>query len=447
MKIKLISPRMSLRPMDSEYKRRMSPSLSLLTVAALTGPEHEVSLADENAAEWIPNDPTDLAGITINVDTSLRGYQIADHYRKRGIPVIMGGIHASANPDEALEHCDAVCIGDAEGNWPRILSDLQAGTLQSKYYQAAAPDLSATPPPRWNLLDPSGYLYTNIVAASRGCPFRCAFCYNSCPYVHVHRNRPIKKVLEEIERLETRHIMFIDDNFIGNPQWTRRFIDAIRPLGLTWNAAVSANIISHLDLLDAMRASGCQSLFIGFETVNQASLDSVFKHQNRRHSFDRLVHEIHSRGIMINASLVFGLDHDGPDIFQTTLDWLVASRIETMTGHILTPYPGTALFKRMEEEGRIIDRDWSHYNTAHVVYQPRKMSRRELYQGYLWIYRRFYSLRNILKRQPLEPGQRLPYFLFNFGYRKFGKFTSALAGLGFMNGLGRLARRLAYGIG
>lgn len=447
MKIKLISPRMSLRPMDSEYKRRLSPSMALLTVAALTGSEHEIWIEDENVKALNLEDQPDLVGITANVDTSLRAYAIADQYRLRGVPVVLGGIHVSALPDEALLHADAVCIGDAEESWPRILKDVQAGGLKGKYFQRIPPELSQTPPARWDLLNTPAYLYTNIVSASRGCPFRCAFCYNSCPYVHPHRNRPVAQVVDEILRLKTKHVMFIDDNFIGNPEWTRQFVDAIRPLGLVWNAAVSANILLHLDLLDQMQASGCRSLFIGFESINQISLDGVGKRQNRSQHFEKLVEEIHSRGMMINASLVFGLDHDGPEIFENTLDWLVSHRIESMTAHILTPYPGTVLYEWMRKENRIIDEDWSHYNTAHVVYQPKRMSVRELYNGYLWIYDQFYSLRNILARRPVDLGQWMPYFLFNLGYRKFGKLTSLLGKAGLMNGIGKTARRLAYGIG
>ncbi len=433
--------------MDSEYKRRLSPSLSLLTVAALTGSEHQVDIEDENTRRLSLDGDPDLVGITVNVDTSTRAYEIAREYRKRGVPVVLGGIHASANPEEGLKHADAVCIGEAEGLWSRILSDARGGRLKQRYYDERPADLATTPIPRWDLLDESQYLYTNIMCASRSCPFQCEFCYNSCDYNHHEfRNRPLENVLAEIRRMKTRHVMFIDDNFIGNVAWTRDFVRAVKPMGLIWNAAVSVNIGSHLDLLDEMRESGCQSLFIGFETINQESLNSVNKLQNHTGAFDRIIREVHQRGIMINASIVFGFDHDRPGVFRDTLDWLVGNKIETMTAHILTPYPGTVLHKRLLEEGRITDLDWTHYNTAHVVFEPKHLTKEELYRGYIRIYDEFYSLKNILRRRPDDRKQWIPYFMFNLGYRKFGKLTSKLSRFGLMHSIGAFARRLAYGI-
>lgn len=448
MRIKLIAPQMSLRPMDSEYKRRMSPSLSLLTIAALTPPEHTVTIADENTGLLSRNDTPDLVGITVNVDTSSRAYAISRRYQALGIPVILGGIHVSANPDEALQHADAVCIGEAEPVWGRVLADVQAGCLQSRYSTEVPIDAGRIPEPRWDLLDTRRYLYTNIVCATRGCPYKCAFCYNSCDYVHhTHRARPVEHVIREIERLGTKQVMFIDDNLIGNIGYAWELVRALDSLGVCWHAAVSANIGEHLDLLDAMRASGCKSLFIGFESINGNALQSARKHQNHTIRYERTIREIHRRGMMVDASLVFGFDEDGPDVFDWTLEWLVVNKIETMTAHILTPYPGTRLYKRMLAEDRIDDFDWSHYNTAHVVFRPKHMSKDELYAGYLRMYDEFYSFKNILKRMPEQAAVRIPYFLFNFGYRKFGKFTSKVAGSGGMNVIGRVARRLSYGIG
>ena len=447
MHIKLIAPRMSLRPMDSEFKRRMSPSIALLTVAALTPAGHDVTIEDENVEPLHLDDRPNLVGITVNVDTSARAYEIAAAYRRAGVPVVLGGIHVSANPEEALQHADMVCVGEAEGVWEQILGDVQQGRFRRRYQNARPADLAMTPAPRWELLDRSKYLYTNIVCASRGCPFRCDFCYNSADYVHPgHRRRPVGNVVREIEALGTKHVMFIDDNLIGDIAWARDLVRAIAPLGLKWNAAVSTTIGQHLDLLDEMVQSGCQSLFIGFETVNQESVRSVHKRQNHVAGYDRLIGELHARGIMVNASLVFGFDHDGPDVFRQTLAWLVRNKVETMTAHILTPYPGTVLFRRLEEQGRILDYDWSHYNTSRVVFRPRLLTPEQLRRGYMWIYRQFYSLRNIIRRLPDTPRQRPAYLLFNLGYRKYGKFTSLLGCSGLMHSLGRVARRLAYGI-
>lgn len=447
MKIKLVQPKMSLRPMDSEFKRLMAPSLSLLVLAALTPKEHSVIIEDENANPLHLEDSPDLVGITVNVDTSNRAYHIAEYYRKKKVPVILGGIHVSANPEEALQFADAVCIGEAENVWLQILTDVSIGQLKPKYYSMTMADPGKIPIPRWSLIPSRKYLYTNIIVASRGCPFKCEFCYNSCDYVHhQYRNRPIANVVEEIKLLKTKHVMFIDDNLIGDIAWTRAFLKEIKPLGLKWNAAVSANLINHLDLLDQMHESGCQSLFIGFESINEQSVQSVQKFQNKRQNYESLIDELHKRGIMVNASLVFGFDYDSPQVFQNTLDWLVKNKVETMTSHILTPYPGTVLYQRFFAEGRIIDFNLSHYNTSNVVFTPKQMTQEDLLKGYLWIYKEFYSFKNIFKRIPDHPKQKVPYILFNLFYRKFGKVTAKIAGFGFMNSIGRFARRLSYHI-
>lgn len=436
--------------MDSHLKRGMSPSLALLVVAGLTPSEHTVEYIDENtgrldghAGRGLP----DLVGISVNVDTSVRAYAIADRYRNMGVPVVLGGIHVSANPQEASARCDAVCVGEAEGIWTDLLNDLQVGSLRRIYQREHPSDLSDTPQPRWDLVRRKSYLYTNVMCASRGCPFDCDFCYNSAAYVHRrYRNRPIDHVLAEIGAMRTRQVMFIDDNFIGDLQRTRELLDAIKPLGLAWHAAVSANLVHHESLMDQMQRAGCRSLFIGFESINAESVASAGKRQNRVEAYDRLIDGLHERGIMVNASLVLGFDSDGPGVFKDTLDWLIAKRVETMTAHILTPYPGTRLHSRLQAEGRILDADWSRYNTSNVVFQPRNMSASQLREGYLWMYRQFYSLPSIVRRLPRRRDLRVPYLLFNFGYRKFGGLTALAGRLGLMGTVGRLARRLSYGI-
>ena len=194
-----------------------------------------------------------------------------------------------------------------------------------------------------------------------------------------------------------------------------------------------------------MVETGCQSLFIGFESVNNTALAGVHK-DNRSELYDRLADELHKREIMINASMVFGLDGDGPEVFANTLDWLVKNKIETLTSHILTPYPGTRLYEKMETEGRITDRDLAHYNTAHVVYKPQNIRTNDLYNGYLRMYKQFYSFKNIMRRKPESKKQRKPYFLFNFLYRKYGRLISALCKIIPMNFLGRIAEKISYKI-
>ena len=447
MLIKLIQPRMTMRPMDTVMKPRMAPSLGLLTLATLTPPEHEIFIEDENVKKLVLTDRPDLVGITANVDNAVRAYRIADGYRARGIPVVGGGIHISSVPGEAQQHFDAICVGNAETVWADICEDAATGHLQSVYTGRAPLTGTDIPIPRRELVHPGDYLYTNTVSTSRGCPFKCEFCYNSCAYVNYKIvNRPVAEVIREIESLPTRHVMFIDDNLIGNPAWTWEFLRSLQAenLSLKWNAAVSVNLVNHLPLLDKMAATGCNSLFVGFESINGQALAEVAKRQNKVADYNRLIAEIHRRGIMVNASMVFGLDHDDASMFKSTMDWLVANRVETMTGHILTPYPGTVLYERLAAQGRIIDHDYTHYNTANVVYQPMLLTPEELRTGYLWMYREFYSFRNIWRRMPESRRQRVPYLLFNLAYRKFGGVTAVFARFGLLTWVGRIARRLAY---
>jgi len=447
LKIKLISPKMSLRPMDSEFKRRMSPSLALVTIASLTPQPHEVYIEDENLRTLDTLDSPDLVGISVNVDTAYRAFDIAEEYRNRGIKVIFGGIHASANPDDMLKHCDAVCIGESEHLWGTILDDVMNRKLQQKYYYQGITDMTHYPLPQWSYISKKDYLYHNIVITSRGCPFKCEFCYNSCGYVqNIYRNRPIVSVLEDIKSLKNRQIMFIDDNLIGNMAWLSEFLDALIPLNIIWHGAVSTNLVKYPEIIQKMAKSGCRSLFIGFESINIESISSVRKSQNKIKDYEVLVKILHDNAIMVNASLVFGFDYDTRETFDETLQWLIRNKIETMTSHILTPYPGTVLYKRLLSENRIIDFDLQKYNTSNVVFQPKRMSPAELRDGYLKMYNQFYSIRNIIKRKTEHQKLLAPYFMFNLGYRKFGKITSFIGKLGLMNQIGQLGRKLSYGL-
>jgi radical SAM superfamily enzyme YgiQ (UPF0313 family) len=446
LKIKLISPRMSLRPMDNEMKRRMSPSLSLVTIASLTPEPHCVFIEDENLTGINFNDSPDIVGISVNVDTTYRAFEIANIYRKKGVKVIFGGIHASANPDQMLEHCDAVCIGEAEEIWATIIDDVWKNQLKPKYFKTST-NLDNYPIPNWDFISKENYLYHNVVITSRGCPFKCDFCYNSCDYVkNPYRNRPVKNVIDEIKGLKTKQIMFIDDNFIGNIPWINEFLDEIIPLKLVWHSAVSTNLVKFPELIKKMAKAGCKSLFIGFESINSKSIDSVNKGQNKIKDYETLIDCLHAHGIMVNSSLVFGFDFDTKDTFAETLKWLIKNKVESMTSHILTPYPGTKLYDKLLEENRIIDFNLSHYNTSNVVFQPKNMTPEELRSGYLDMYRKFYATRSIIKRKPLNNKLILPYLMFNLGYRKFGKLTSLVGKMGAMNTIGKIARKLSYGI-
>jgi radical SAM superfamily enzyme YgiQ (UPF0313 family) len=447
MKIKLIQPAMLPRPMDTKLKTRMSPSLALLTIANLTPKEHEVIIENENIEKIDFDETVDLVAITVTVDVMNRAVEISKEFKNRGVTVIAGGIHITADPEGALNSFDAITVGMAERVWGKILKDKENNSLKKVYYDMQSIAGKEIVSPNYDIIDNKKYLYTNIISTSRGCPFQCDFCYNSCKNVlKTYVNRPIEDVIKDIDALKTTHIMFIDDNFIGNPKWTKKLLKEIRPLKLKWNAAVTSNIVDMPELLDEMKEAGCQSLFIGFESINSKALEGVHKVQNSVNRYEKLVDEIHKRGIMINASFVFGLDEDDVSVFKNTLEWIVKNKIETVTSHILTPYPGTKLYSSLLEQNRIVDFNLSNYNTAHVVYKPKNMTAEELYNGYLCIYKEVYTFKNIMKRLPKSKKQWIPFLAFNFFYRKFGKLTELLCNIVSFKNIGRFFRWLAYRI-
>ena len=417
---------MHMRPMDTHIKNRMSPPLGLYTIANMFRDEHEVVIENENIQKLDLTDHPDIVGISVNVDSLPRALEIASEYKLKGVPVVLGGILPTMAPEMIPDGCvDVICIGAAEGTWRDIVKDVQSRSLKKVYrcsHQLSGKDIIS---PAYDLIPKSNYLYSNILHTSRGCPFRCDFCYNSSPerwYVC----RPIKDVVEEVKRCNRGHVMFIDDNFVGNPKWTRELLPELKALGIKWNAAVSINVVDIPGMLDLMKECGCQGLFIGFESINPSSVDGVHKVQNDVTKYEYAVKEIHKRGIMINASFVFGLDSDTKDTFQATVDWIVKNKIETVTSHILTPYPGTELYRRMKDEGRLLTEDLNLYDTAHVVMNPRNMTQEELYNGYLWVYEQVYSYKNIIRRIPDSIKQIPSYLMFNLFYRKWGKFTDWL---------------------
>lgn len=428
MYIKLIQPKMQKRPMDTDIKIHMAPPLGLLTIVNLLRNDHKVVMENENI-EAINYDKPDIVGISITVDVMPRAVEIAKKFREKGCIVVAGGIHITTAPDTVPEDCfDVLCLGAAENTWPDIIRDHQNGCLKKIYTCSGKITGNDLVPPAYDTIDKTRYLYCNVVHTSRGCPFRCDFCYNSGadqPYL----NRNIDDVIADIKAVGSKHIMFIDDNFAGNKKWLCEFLKAITPMKLKWNAAVSINAAADGELLDLMKKSGCQGLFIGFESINPESIADVHKIQNNRNSYETAVYEIHRRGIMINASFVFGLDGDTKETFDATLDWIVKNKIETVTSHILTPYPGTALYDRLKAENRIITDDLSLYNTSNVVFKPANMTENELKDGYLKIYRQIYSFKNIIRRMPSVKDQRAAYLMFNIFYRKFGKFTDLLCKL------------------
>ncbi len=442
MRILLIQPKMNKREMDSDFKTKMSPSLALLTLMNLTEDIHEVIMVNENVEKLDSNINVDLVALTITLDVLNRGAEIAKSFMDRGIPVIAGGIHISSTPETCQEYFTSICIGPAERVWKNIVEDCIEGKFKSVYKDFDGFLGREIVSPKYDFNGKEKYLYTNVVTTSRGCQNKCTFCYNSSKN-SIYIKRPIEDVISDINKINKKHIYFIDDNFVSDIEYAYLLIEEIRKMNITWGCAVETNIYNHLDLMDKMVEAGCQSLFIGFESINPKALVGVNK-LNKVEEYEKLINEIHNRGLMLNASMVFGLDGDRVSVFEESIDWLIKMKVETLTSHILTPYPGTVLYEKMWKENRLKDFNLSNYNTANVVFEPELMTAKELKSGYLGVYKEFYSFKNIYKRMPINKKQKVSYLLFNIFYRRYGYIVSKISKILPMRTLGNLAEKIAY---
>jgi radical SAM superfamily enzyme YgiQ (UPF0313 family) len=396
LKIMLIAPDAGgVRKKKARYVPFPQASLPLL--AALTPEEHEVKIVDERLEEIDFEEKCDLVGITAMTATAFRAYQIADEFRKRGVKVVLGGIHPTALPEEAIEHADSVVIGEAEGLWEKLLEDLKLGHLERFYRRDGFPCLQGIPPSRIDLLR-GRYLLKNVFQTTRGCPHNCGFCSVSTFMGRRYRHRPVEEVIEEVKACDASMIGFLDDNIVGNPHYSKELFRALAPLRKKWVSQGTVKMAEDEELLRLASDSGCIALFVGFESVNEANLKDMHKTFNRVDRYRKLIERFHRKGIMIIGSFVFGFDEDDTTVFPQTLRFIEEAKIDFAQFSVLTPLPGTEVFMKFKEEGRIFSYDWSKYDFAHVVYQPAKMTPQELQEGYNLVFRQFYSWPKILRR-------------------------------------------------
>lgn len=422
MKVKMIFPGRPIRPMEIRSKNHLVPSETLTALAAVTPRRHKVEIADENVTPIRLDDRPDLVAITVYTFLAPRAYEIADAYRARGIPVVLGGLHITGRPTEALEHADFIFIGEADETWPRFLADFERGCARRMYRPSSSVNIAALARPRRDLLDQRRYLSTASVTATRGCPYSCAYCFNSVDPLYSHfRKRPAESIVREIRRhqaLGDNYIVFFDDNLMVDKAYGRALCRAIAPLGVRWRCASSIELGYDEPTVRLMAESGCESIFIGLESINAASLAESAKHHNQRKDYEYLIDVIHRHRIMINASFVFGFDSDDPSVFARTVEFARDVKLASINFHILTPYPGTPLFERMEQEARILTYDWSKYDTAHAVFQPQQMSPEQLESGYCEAYREFYRWSSIFRRMPAALANKPRFLAFNIGLKK-----------------------------
>lgn len=409
----LINPFYAKSPHGSFGKHVLTPTLALTSLAGATPSNWAIEYWDENLLQGPPpSEPLpQVVGITVHLTFARRACELARWFRAQGSKVIMGGLHVQSCPEDVAPHADALAIGDGVQLWPKILEDLEAGGLKPRYEATYERSYTLDPPPRRELLPRGSFLTTTSLIATRGCHNRCGFCYLSTQGLRMpYRVREPEDIRRQFEADRQPYAVFIDNNLGSRRDYLRDLCRALRPARKIWSAAVTLDVTDEPRLVREMALAGCTGVFIGFESLTDQNLADARKRTPRADDYARRVRIFHENGIQVNGSFVVGFDGDRRDTFTTLVQWIEANRMECATFHILTPYPGTPLFRQMEAEGRLLHRDWEKYDTAHVVFRPRQMTPEELLLGYDWLYRRLFSHASIWRRRPPELSS-LPTYL------------------------------------
>lgn len=404
MKIYLILPAVEglrvtqKRSWVSRRKMLRFSVLSLTTIAALTPADHEVVICDENVEPVDYQIDADVVGITFMTGLANRAYELATHFKQRGVITVAGGFHPTLNPEEAQKHFDIVVAGEAEDTWSKVLTDIESGRFHQVYHSNFNPDLNHVPFPKRDLLKTKKhYITTDAVQTGRGCRHKCKFCSVTAFFNHSHRNRPLNNVMKEVQSAG-KIFMFVDDNIIADREFAMQLFQRMAGLNKKWVSQCSIKIADDQPLLDMAAKAGCIGLFIGIESVNPKNLAAMDKDFNDPDSYQVKIKKINQAGIHVQAGMIVGLDSDDVGVFERNLEFLQESGIGALQLAILTPQPGTPLRKEFEEQGRIIDNNWAHYDYRHTVIQPKQMTPRQLQDGADWLYTQFYRLDRIALR-------------------------------------------------
>ncbi len=433
MELGLIAPAI---PGSSNRKKALLPPLGLAMVAAVTPPDVEITLIDENVTNINFEEHLDLVGITALTVTARRAYEIADAYRTNGVKVVLGGIHPSILPEEAGRHADAIVIGEAEGIWPTLIEDFRENKLKAVYQTSKRPDLGSLPLPRRDLFARQGYHFRNTLSTTRGCPYSCAFCTVTSFFGHTYRTRPVDDICRELESLgKGNFIIFLDDNIVGNPRFAKELFRALVPYKINWVAQASVTIAKDEELLKLAADSGCISLLIGFESISPTSLAAVGKKINEVNGYEEAIKRIHIYGIGVHGFFIFGFDDEEESVFERTVCFAQKIRLETAQFDYLTPYPGTAFGDSMDKAGRILSKDWTRYGYE-IVFEPKSMTREAMKRGYDWAWRRYYGMTAIWRRLGVKHRHLWAFWVANIIFRAnlcnerrrgSGKFRAAQA--------------------
>ena len=424
MKVKMILPALTeaVSPYWRPIKYSLFPPLGLATLAGYLRDDDEVTIQDEHVERLDLDDAPDLVAIQVYITSAYRAYELADHYRQKGAHVALGGLHVTSLPEEAARHADTVFLGPGEDTWPAFLADFQAGR-PGKVYRSRVRTLAGLPRIRRDLIKRHLYLVPNSIVVSRGCPHACDFCYKEAFFRggKSFYTQAVDEALAEIERLPGRHLYFLDDHLLGSPRFAAALFEGMRGMGRLWQAAATVPSVLKPGLLEKAVACGLRSLFVGFETLNPANLQAQHKYQNLDRDYEAAIRRLHDLGVMINGSFVFGMDDDDETVFGRTVEWAIEHGIETATFHILTPYPGTVLYRRLAAQGRINTANWDLYDTRHAVFCPARMTPRVLEAGYWRACRDFYRWEAILKAALTKDGLagRFRHMAYAGGWKKF----------------------------
>ncbi|NWF75091.1 MAG: radical SAM protein [Nitrospirae bacterium] len=416
MRLYLIAP---CRKKDIWRKKRVTftlPPMSLAILASLTPEKIEIKITDELVEDIALSSDPDIVALSVNTTNAKRAYEIAEYFRKKGSKIIMGGIHPSCMPEEALQYADSVVAGEGEPLWQNIISDFQRGRLKAIYKSADFSDMSIVPKPKWELLNNNRYFVPRTFQVSRGCPYGCSFCSSTKFFGRHYRFKPVKNVVDEIKDYPKKFLVFVDDNIVGNHDYARELFKSLMPLKKRWVAQASIDIAKDQRLLQYASDSGCAGLLIGFESIRYSNKKDVKKLRDPQ-DYAEMIRLIHSYRIGVHGSFVFGFDEDTEDVFTDTIDFVIRNRLECANYCKLTPFPGTELFEKMKSEDRLLTLDWSKYDRYHLVFKPKHIDVNRFYILTDDAYRRTFSFYSILKRMP-NIISNIPYYLaINLSYR------------------------------
>ena len=405
----------------NKFRKKQINNFIQITMPYLAGfideTKYNILLIDEYNQKIPFEDNFDLVAITVNTSNASHCYEVAAKFRSKGCKVIFGGPHVTLMPDEAMNYCDYIIIGEAEDTWPEFLEDFYTNKAKKVYKTETIPSLKGIPIPRRDLIK-GRYFTKGAVFATRGCPYNCSYCNLKQIYFNDFRTRPIEEVIADIKTIKSRYFVFWDDNFWGDIEYAKRLMKELAKLNKRWAAQVTLERCQDEELLKLAKESGCIYFFVGLESFSEMSLASVNKSINSVQAYKRIINLVHKYGISIQAGIIFGFDTDTKDVFRKTLDECNRLGIDGVTVSILTPLPKTPLYEQLKKENRLLSTDWSYFNgKTRVAFKPKNMTDEELFDGYMWFRKEFYSMKSIIKRLLVSRTNICHNFMVNLGYK------------------------------